>query len=66
MSEPDRIRMRLDFTTMPLDLAVALMEGIDRAAEQQGFKAWFEEETGFETLYFARIRPSSDQGEGDR
>jgi hypothetical protein len=49
------IRMRMSFEEMPLDLAVALMEGIDRAAEQAGFRAWFREETGFDTLYFSRI-----------
>jgi hypothetical protein len=45
----------MTFDEMPVDLAVALMEGIDRAAERQGFRAYFREETGFDTLYFSRI-----------
>lgn len=53
--KPSRTRMRMTFDEMPLDLAVALMEGIDRAAERQGFRAYFREETGFDTLYFSRI-----------
>jgi hypothetical protein len=60
-SEPSRIRMRLDFTEMPVDLAVALMSAIDRAVERQGFTAYFLEETGFNILYFSRIRTTSDQ-----
>lgn len=51
--DPIECSVRLTFNAVPLDLSAALMEAIDRAAEREGFRAYFKEETGFETLYFS-------------
>lgn len=52
----DEIRLTLEFNGVPVYLAVALMSAIDRAAEREGFKAFYREETGFGTLYLSRIQ----------
>ena len=51
--DPNECSVRLTFNAVPLDLAAALMEAIDRAAEREGYRAYFREKSGFETLYFS-------------